>query len=121
MFQTRNSNVPDTPSITTDGSDNDDDEQSTASPKVPKIVFNMDKDRKYLERSKISDRLKNINLYYSLLFFFSCLVSIDIHQTRWHQNFAVQYIYGFPFMSEIIAIVWTAMCFIFQSGVKKQW
>ncbi|XP_013105848.1 uncharacterized protein LOC106085913 isoform X2 [Stomoxys calcitrans] len=99
VFQTRNSNVPDAPSITTDDeSAVDGDEKSTAPTKVPKVKFNIEKDRKYLSH-----------------------MTIDIHQTRWNQNLAVQYIYGFPFLSEIVAIVWTAMCFIFQSGVKKQW
>ncbi|XP_061400985.1 uncharacterized protein LOC133336721 isoform X2 [Musca vetustissima] len=96
VFQTSNSKVPDTPSITTDNEDADD--ESNAPNKVPKIVFNVEKDRRYLAH-----------------------MTIDIHQTRWPQNLAVQYIYGFPFLSEIVAIVWTAMCLIFQSGVKKQW
>ncbi|XP_073814705.1 uncharacterized protein isoform X2 [Musca autumnalis] len=97
VFQTSNSQVPDTPSINTDDEDGGGD-GSTVTNKVPKIVFNVEKDRKYLAH-----------------------MTIDIHQTRWPQNLAVQYIYGFPFLSEIVAIVWTAMCLIFQSGVKKQW
>ncbi|XP_075147690.1 uncharacterized protein LOC142221773 isoform X2 [Haematobia irritans] len=97
VFQTRNSKVPDTPSIQTD-EDDADDEGHELSTKVPKDTFYIEKDRKYLAH-----------------------MTIDIHQTRWNQNLAVQYIYGFPFLSEIVAIIWTAMCFIYQSGVKKQW
>ncbi|KAL9894010.1 uncharacterized protein LOC119634338 [Glossina fuscipes] len=48
-------------------------------------------------------------------------MSIDVHRTEWFRNVTVQFIYSFPFLSEIIAIVWTVMCFVFQSGVKKQW
>uniref|UniRef100_A0A1B0FHG6 Uncharacterized protein n=1 Tax=Glossina morsitans morsitans TaxID=37546 RepID=A0A1B0FHG6_GLOMM len=51
----------------------------------------------------------------------SFAVSIDVHRTEWFRNVTVQFIYSFPFLSEIIAIVWTAMCFVFQSSVKKQW
>lgn len=46
---------------------------------------------------------------------------LDVHKTRWRQSAAVQFIYSFPFLSEIFAIVWTAMCLIFQSGVQKYW
>ncbi|KNC20600.1 hypothetical protein FF38_00447 [Lucilia cuprina] len=103
VFQMTNSKVPDTPEIANnnnkpakDADDDDDDDEETTT-KVPKI-FNIEEDRKFLSR-----------------------MTIDIHQTRWHHNAAVKFIYSFPFFSEIIAIIWTAMCFIFQSGVKKTW
>ncbi|KAM7362600.1 uncharacterized protein ACRADG_013214 isoform 2-T6 [Cochliomyia hominivorax] len=104
VFQITNSRVPDTPKISnnndedTDNDDDDDNDDETSATKVPKTTFNVEEDRKFLS-----------------------LMTIDIHQTRWHQNVAVKFIYSFPFFSEIIAIIWTAMCFIFQSGVKKTW
>uniref|UniRef100_A0A1A9VZA6 Uncharacterized protein n=1 Tax=Glossina brevipalpis TaxID=37001 RepID=A0A1A9VZA6_9MUSC len=48
-------------------------------------------------------------------------MSIDVHRTEWLHKVTVQFIYNFPFLSEIIAIIWTVMCFVFQSSVKKQW
>ncbi|XP_065371990.1 uncharacterized protein LOC135963911 isoform X2 [Calliphora vicina] len=97
VFQMTNSKVPDSPTIANEDDDDDDDIEEESTTKVPK-TFNIEEDRKFLS-----------------------LMTIDIHQTRWHQNTAVKFIYSFPFFSEIIAIIWTAMCFIFQSGVKKTW
>lgn len=101
VVQMTNSKAPDSASMSNDANDGDDDdadEELNPSTKVPKITFNIEDDRKFLSHK-----------------------TIDIHQTRWHQNVAVKFIYSFPFLSEVIAIIWTAMCFIFQSGVKKTW
>ncbi|TMW49185.1 hypothetical protein DOY81_005727 [Sarcophaga bullata] len=99
VFQMTNSQVPDTPVISKDiaNEDNDDEMEDESTKRVPK-QFNIEEDRRFLSR-----------------------MTIDIHQTRWHHGVAVKFIYSFPFFSEIIAIIWTAMCFIFQSGVKKTW
>ncbi|XP_062126174.1 uncharacterized protein LOC133838931 isoform X2 [Drosophila sulfurigaster albostrigata] len=45
--------------------------------------------------------------------------SIDVHGTRWSRDLGAQFVYGFPVLSEIMAIIWTAMCLIFQTGNKK--
>lgn len=121
VFQTTNSQVPDTPIISKDiGSEGDDDEmEDESTKKVPK-QFNIEEDRRFLSRSMSLTNLFNFNKF-TILFLFINLVTIDIHQTRWHHGVAVKFIYSFPFFSEIIAIIWTAMCFIFQSGVKKTW
>lgn len=95
VFQMTNSKVPVAPTIAID---DDDEELNSSSANVPKIIFNIEEDRKFLSHK-----------------------TIDIHQTRWRQNMPVKFIYSFPFLSEVIAIIWTAMCFIFQSGVKKTW
>lgn len=65
---------------------------------LPAVKFNMTHDRQFL-----------------------ATMMLDVHKTRWRQSAAVQFIYSFPFLSEIFAIVWTAMCLIFQSGVQKYW
>ncbi|XP_037955598.1 uncharacterized protein LOC119685401 isoform X2 [Teleopsis dalmanni] len=52
---------------------------------------------------------------------FLSTMTIDIHQTRWRYNVAEQFVYNFPFMSEIIAIIWTALFFLYQTGIKKYW
>ncbi|XP_067619274.1 uncharacterized protein [Eurosta solidaginis] len=72
------------------------DEETTT--EVPVVKFNMTHDRTFL-----------------------ATMMLDVHKTRWHQSAAVQFIYSFPFLSEIFAIIWTAMCLIFQSGVQKYW
>nr|XP_036213730.1 uncharacterized protein LOC106620604 isoform X2 [Bactrocera oleae] len=65
---------------------------------LPVVKFNMTHDRQFLTT-----------------------MMLDVHKTRWRQSAAVQFIYSFPFLSEIFAIIWTAMCLIFQSGVQKYW
>ncbi|XP_053946618.1 uncharacterized protein LOC128855610 isoform X2 [Anastrepha ludens] len=65
---------------------------------LPAVKFNMTHDRQFLST-----------------------MMLDVHKTRWRQSAAVQFIYSFPFLSEIFAIIWTAMCLIFQSGVQKYW
>uniref|UniRef100_W8C5N1 Uncharacterized protein n=1 Tax=Ceratitis capitata TaxID=7213 RepID=W8C5N1_CERCA len=65
---------------------------------APAVKFNMTHDREFL-----------------------ATMMLDVHKTRWRQSAAVQFIYSFPFLSEIFAIIWTAMCLIFQSGVQKYW
>ncbi|XP_017493225.1 PREDICTED: uncharacterized protein LOC108381317 isoform X1 [Rhagoletis zephyria] len=65
---------------------------------LPPVKFNMTHDRQFL-----------------------ATMMLDVHKTRWRQSAAVQFIYSFPFLSEIFAIIWTAMCLIFQSGVQKYW
>ncbi|KAH8311224.1 hypothetical protein KR044_005039 [Drosophila immigrans] len=45
--------------------------------------------------------------------------SIDPHATRWSRGLGAQFVYCFPLISEIVAIIWTAMCLIFQTGNKK--
>lgn len=45
--------------------------------------------------------------------------SIDQHGTRWSRGIGAQFVYAFPVISEIVAIIWTAMCLIYQTGSKK--
>ncbi|XP_017961130.1 uncharacterized protein LOC108654383 [Drosophila navojoa] len=45
--------------------------------------------------------------------------SIDTHGTRWSHGFGAQFVYAFPLISEIVAIIWTAMCLIYQTGSRK--
>ncbi|XP_017848874.1 uncharacterized protein LOC108604104 isoform X2 [Drosophila busckii] len=45
--------------------------------------------------------------------------SVDTFATRWSTGFGAQFVYAFPFISEIVAIIWTAMCLIYQTGHKK--
>lgn len=120
MFQITNSKVPDTPAIA--NAEDDDADDTNNSPKVPKVVFNIEEDRRFLAHSMLIRCFCFYN-FIKILLIVKCssTVSMDIHQTRWPQSFAVQFVYGLPFLSEIVAIIWTAMCFIFQSGVKKHW
>ncbi|XP_016988308.1 uncharacterized protein LOC108050907 isoform X1 [Drosophila rhopaloa] len=67
---------------------------TTASP--PKITFNADADRQFLS-----------------------IMSVDPHATYWNRGISAQFVYAFPLISEIVAIIWTAMCLIFQTGSKK--
>ncbi|KAH8306110.1 hypothetical protein KR018_001698 [Drosophila ironensis] len=69
---------------------------TTPSPS-PKIVFNAEADRQFLST-----------------------MSYDVHATIWNRGFGAQLIYAFPFISEIVAIIWTAMCLIYQTGRKKR-
>lgn len=39
--------------------------------------------------------------------------------TRWSSGIGARFVYDFPLISEIVAIVWTSMCLIFQTGNKK--
>ncbi|XP_023168389.2 uncharacterized protein LOC111597764 isoform X2 [Drosophila hydei] len=45
--------------------------------------------------------------------------SVDTHATRWSRGIGAQFVYAFPLISEIVAIIWTAMCLIYQTGSKK--
>ncbi|XP_064553248.1 uncharacterized protein LOC135438739 isoform X3 [Drosophila montana] len=45
--------------------------------------------------------------------------SIDTHATRWSRGIGAQFVYTFPLISEAVAIIWTAMCLIYQTGNKK--
>ncbi|KAH8232248.1 hypothetical protein KR032_002717 [Drosophila birchii] len=62
----------------------------------PKIVFNAEADRQFLGT-----------------------MSLDDHATFWSRSIGAQFVYAFPPISEIVAIIWTAMCLIFQTGSKK--
>ncbi|XP_036675596.3 uncharacterized protein [Drosophila suzukii] len=68
---------------------------STTTP-PPKITFNAEADRHFLST-----------------------MTIDIYSTIWSQGIGAQFVYAFPLVSEIVAIIWTAMCLIFQTGSKK--
>jgi len=46
-------------------------------------------------------------------------VSIDVMATVWERGPGAQFVYVFPLISEIVAIIWTAMCLIYQTGSKK--
>ncbi|XP_068156622.1 uncharacterized protein [Drosophila tropicalis] len=46
-------------------------------------------------------------------------MSIDIHTTIWSRGLSAQFVYAFPILSEILAVIWTAMCLIFRTGSKK--
>ncbi|KAH8417831.1 hypothetical protein KR222_006711 [Zaprionus bogoriensis] len=70
--------------------------QTTTTSAPPKIVPNAEADRKFLASQ-----------------------SIDTHATRWSRGIGAQFVYAFPLISEIVAIIWTAMCLIFQTGSKK--
>ncbi|KAL7727944.1 hypothetical protein ACLKA6_019504 [Drosophila palustris] len=45
--------------------------------------------------------------------------SIDTYATNWSRGVGAQFVYAFPLISEIVAIIWTAMCLIYQTGNKK--
>ncbi|XP_017082984.1 uncharacterized protein LOC108115867 isoform X2 [Drosophila eugracilis] len=62
----------------------------------PKITFNAEADRQFLSTK-----------------------SIDIVATFWDRGIGAQFVYAFPVISEAVAIIWTAMCLIFQTGSKK--
>ncbi|KAH8362866.1 hypothetical protein KR084_002039 [Drosophila pseudotakahashii] len=68
---------------------------STIAP-PPKITFNAEADRHFLST-----------------------MSIDTIATIWDQGLGAQFVYAFPIISEIVAVIWTAMCLIFQTGSKK--
>ncbi|KAH8359937.1 hypothetical protein KR093_009596 [Drosophila rubida] len=70
--------------------------QTTTSTAAPTIVINDKADRQFLATQ-----------------------SIDPHATRWSRGLGAQFVYCFPLISEIVAIIWTAMCLIFQTGNKK--
>ncbi|XP_032592781.1 uncharacterized protein LOC6564139 isoform X2 [Drosophila grimshawi] len=70
-------------------------QQTTTTSEPPNNVFNAEADRKFLNKS------------------------IDIHATRWSHGLGAQFVYAFPLISEVVAIIWTAMCIIFQTGNKK--
>ncbi|XP_017052705.1 uncharacterized protein LOC108095898 isoform X2 [Drosophila ficusphila] len=69
---------------------------TTTTPPTQKITFNAEADRQFLSTK-----------------------SIDIHATYWNRSIGAQFVYAFPVISEIVAIIWTAMCLIFQTGSKK--
>ncbi|KAH8338367.1 hypothetical protein KR059_001610 [Drosophila kikkawai] len=69
---------------------------TTTKAPTPKIVFNAEADRQFLGT-----------------------MSLDAHATFWSRSIAAQFVYAFPPISEIVAIIWTAMCLIFQTGSKK--
>ncbi|KAH8383577.1 hypothetical protein KR009_009356 [Drosophila setifemur] len=69
---------------------------TTTKAPTPKIVFNAEADRQFLGT-----------------------MSLDDHATFWNRGIGAQFIYAFPLISEIVAIIWTAMCLIFQTGSKK--
>ncbi|XP_034486736.1 uncharacterized protein LOC117791166 isoform X2 [Drosophila innubila] len=70
--------------------------KTTTTNALPEIVPNADADRKFLATQ-----------------------SIDTYATLWSQGVGAQFVYAFPLISEIVAIIWTAMCLIFQTGNKK--
>ncbi|KAH8395888.1 hypothetical protein KR215_009341 [Drosophila sulfurigaster] len=71
-------------------------ERTTTTTAPPTIALNAEADHKFLATQ-----------------------SIDVHGTRWSRDLGAQFVYGFPVLSEIMAIIWTAMCLIFQTGNKK--
>ncbi|XP_030370441.1 uncharacterized protein LOC115621058 isoform X2 [Scaptodrosophila lebanonensis] len=71
---------------------------TTTTDAPPKIVFNPEADRQFLSS-----------------------MSIDERATHWNFGASAQFVYAFPFISEITAIIWTAMCLVFQTGTKKTW
>ncbi|XP_034665210.1 uncharacterized protein LOC117899352 isoform X1 [Drosophila subobscura] len=70
--------------------------QTTTQAPTPKIVFNAEADRQFLAS-----------------------MALDAHATFWNPGIGAQFVYAFPLISEIVAIIWTAMCLIFQTGSKK--
>ncbi|SPP80531.1 uncharacterized protein LOC117583716 isoform X2 [Drosophila guanche] len=70
--------------------------QTTTQAPTPKIVFNAEADRQFLAS-----------------------MALDAHATFWNAGIGAQFVYAFPLISEIVAIIWTAMCLIFQTGSKK--
>lgn len=69
---------------------------STTTTPPPKITFNAEADRHFLST-----------------------MSIDVMATVWERGPGAQFVYVFPLISEIVAIIWTAMCLIYQTGSKK--
>lgn len=124
-----------------DVDDQDEDDETTLSPlesnattKQPKVrktyhIFQLarpDKDENKSEEDVVSEEVSStalpavkFNMTHDRQFLATMM--LDVHKTRWRQSAAVQFIYSFPFLSEIFAIIWTAMCLIFQSGVQKYW
>ncbi|EDV53487.1 uncharacterized protein LOC6555047 isoform X1 [Drosophila erecta] len=69
---------------------------SSSTTPPPKITFNAEADRHFLST-----------------------MSIDVRATLWNRGSGAQFVYMFPLISEIVAIIWTAMCLIYQTGSKK--
>ncbi|KAH8332399.1 hypothetical protein KR074_002615 [Drosophila pseudoananassae] len=70
--------------------------QTTTTAPTPKIVFNAEADRQFLRS-----------------------MFLDIHASHWKRAIGAQFVNTFPVISVIVAIIWTSMCLIFQTGKKK--
>ncbi|XP_017101145.2 uncharacterized protein [Drosophila bipectinata] len=70
--------------------------QTTTAAPTPKIVFNAEADRQFLRT-----------------------MFLDTHASHWNRAIGAQFVNTFPVISVVVAIIWTAMCLIFQTGKKK--
>ncbi|KPU72825.1 uncharacterized protein Dana_GF23264, isoform B [Drosophila ananassae] len=70
--------------------------QTTTTAPTPKIVFNAEADRQFLRT-----------------------MSLDTYASYWKRGIGAQFVNTFPVISVVVAIIWTAMCLIFQTGRKK--
>lgn len=91
--------------------------QTTTTAPTPKIVFNAEADRQFLRTSELPSNFKQVIKFINKVIIL--LVSLDTYASYWKRGIGAQFVNTFPVISVVVAIIWTAMCLIFQTGRKK--